>query len=159
QLFHNAGGGRLADVTASAGGPFEKALVGRGLATGDIDNDGDVDVLITANGGPVRLLLNDSTQGHWLTVGVGAPSGNRLGFGARVGVVRQGQPILWRRAGTDGSYLSASDARVHFGLGSSSRIDRVIVEWPDGLHEHWSGIPVDKAVQLIRGTGTTEARK
>ena len=159
QLFHNAGGGRLADVTASAGSPFEKALVGRGLATGDIDNDGDVDVLITANGGPVRLLLNDSTQGHWLTVGVAAPSGNRLGFGARVGVVRQGQPILWRRAGTDGSYLSASDARVHFGLGSSSRIDRVIVEWPDGLHEHWSGIPVDKAVQLIRGTGTTEARK
>jgi hypothetical protein len=74
-------------------------------------------------------------------------------------VERQGQPVLWRRVGTDGSYLSASDARVHFGLGSSSRIDRVIVEWPDGLREHWSGIPVDKAVQLVRGTGTAEARK
>jgi hypothetical protein len=146
-------------VTATAGGAFETPLVGRGLATGDIDNDGDVDVLITANGGTVRLLLNDSTQGHWVSVGVAAPSGNRLGFGARVGIVRQGQPILWRRVGTDGSYLSASDARMHFGLGSSPRIDRVIVEWPDGLREYWSGILSDKAVQLVRGTGTAEARK
>ena len=158
QLFHNAGGGRLVDVTASAGAAFERALVGRGLAAGDIDNDGDVDVLITANGGPARLLLNESSSGHWLTVGLAASSGNHLGFGGRVGLVRQGQPTLWRRIGTDGSYLSASDSRAHFGLGSSPRIDRVIVEWPDGLHEHWTGITADRAVQLRRGTGTAEAK-
>jgi enediyne biosynthesis protein E4 len=158
QLFHNAGGARLVDVTASAGAPFERALVGRGLATGDIDNDGDVDILISSNGGPARLLVNESTSGHWLTVGTAASSGNRLGFGARVGVARQGQPTLWRRIGTDGSYLSASDARAHFGLGSLLTIDRVIVEWPDGLREYWTGITADHAVQLRRGTGTAEAR-
>ncbi len=136
QLFHNAGGGRLVDVTSSSGPAFENALVGRGLATGDVDNDGDVDVLISSNGGPVRLLLNESAQAHWLTVRLDSPAGNRFGFGARVGVVRQKQPTLWRRVGTDGSYLSAADCRPHFGLGSEARIDRVVVEWPDGLREY-----------------------
>jgi enediyne biosynthesis protein E4 len=159
QLFHNAGGGRLVDVTDSAGPVFERALVGRGLAAGDLDNDGDVDILITANGGPARLLLNESTTGHWLTVSLAAQSGNRRGFGGRVGIVREGQPTLWRRAGTDGSYLSAGDSRVHFGLGASARIDRVIVEWPDGLREYWTGIPADQAVQLRRETGRAEPRQ
>jgi hypothetical protein len=88
-----------------------------------------------------------------------APSGNRLGFGARVGIERQGQPTLWRRVGTDGSYLSASDARVYFGLGPSTRIDRVIVEWPDSVREYWTGIASDRTVMLRRGTGKVEARE
>jgi enediyne biosynthesis protein E4 len=159
QLFHNAGGGRLEDVTAPAGAAFEKALVGRGLATGDIDNDGDVDVLITANGGPARLLLNEAVSGHWLSLRLAASSGNRLGFGARVGIVRQGQPTLWRRVGTDGSYLSASDARTYFGLGPSTQIDRVIVEWADEGREYWTGIAGDQAVVLRRGTGKVEERQ
>jgi enediyne biosynthesis protein E4 len=159
QLFHNAGTGRLVDVTANAGSPFETALVGRGLATGDIDNDGDVDVVITANGGPARVLLNESAPAHWLSVSLAAASGNRFGFGARVGTVRQGRPTLWRRVGTDGSYLSASDPVVHFGLGSSPHIDRVVVEWPDGLHEYWPRVEADRRVTLRRGTGTAEARR
>ena len=159
QLFHNAGTGRLVDVTATAGSPFETALVGRGLATGDIDNDGDVDVVITANGGPARVLLNESTPAHWLSVGLAAASGNRFGFGARVGTVREGQPTQWRRVGTDGSYLSASDPVVHFGLGSSPHIDRVVVEWPDGVREYWPRVEADRRVTLRRGTGTVEARR
>jgi hypothetical protein len=154
QLFRNAGGARLTDVTASAGTVFEKALVGRGLATGDVDNDGDVDVLITSNGGPARVLLNEAAAGHWLKVRLASPSGNRLGFGARIGVVRDGQPALWRRVGTDGSYLSASDSRVHVGLGAASRITRLIVEWPDGSREHWPGSAADQEITLRRGTGT-----
>lgn len=157
QLFRNTGGARLTDVTASAGTVFEKTLVGRGLATGDIDNDGDVDVLITANGGPARVLLNDAAAGHWLKVRLASPSGNRLGFGARIGVVRDGQPALWRRVGTDASYLSASDSRVHVGLGPASRVTRLVVEWPDGGREHWSGIAADQEVTLRRGTGTAGA--
>ncbi|MEP6917010.1 MAG: VCBS repeat-containing protein, partial [Acidobacteriota bacterium] len=109
QLFHNAGGGRLVDVTAAAGAAFGPSMVGRGLATGDIDNDGDVDVVMTTNGGPVRLLVNDSPPAHWLTVRLTSEAGNRFGFGARVGIARQAQPTMWRRVGTDGSYLSASD--------------------------------------------------
>ncbi|MEN3337378.1 MAG: enediyne biosynthesis protein [Acidobacteriota bacterium] len=159
QLFHNAGGGHLVDVTDASGPAFAPALVGRGLATGDLDNDGDVDVVITANNGPARVLLNQSTTGHWTSVQLRAPARNRFGFGARIGVVRQGQPTLWRRVGTDGSYLSASDSRAFFGLGSQPRIDRIVVEWPDGVHEQWSGMAADRELTLKRGSGATESRR
>jgi enediyne biosynthesis protein E4 len=158
QLFHNAGGGRLVDVTASAGAAFETALVGRGLATGDLDNDGDVDVVISSNGGPARVLLNDAPPSHWLSVSLAAPTGNRLAFGARVGVVREGHSVLWQRVGTDGSYLSARDSRAFFGLGASPQMDRVIVEWPDGAREHWTGIAADRIAVLRRGTGTADLK-
>lgn len=157
QLFHNEGLGRLRDVTAEAGAAFERADVGRGLAIGDIDNDGDVDVLITTNGGRARLLLNDTAPAaHWLTVRATAPTGNRWGFGGRIGLFRNGRAPMWRRIGTDGSYLSASDPRAHFGLGDSVRIDRVVVEWPDGLREQWSNVMADREVALRRGSGTPE---
>lgn len=153
QLFRNTGQGRLADVTDQGGPAFAGTSVGRGLATGDVDNDGDEDVVVTNNGGPARLLVNQAEAGHWITVSVAAESGNRLGFGVRVGVFRAGSATLWRRIGTDGSYLSASDPRAHFGLGASSAIDRVVAEWPDGLHEQWSQIAIDRPLVLRRGTG------
>jgi enediyne biosynthesis protein E4 len=158
-LFHNDGGGRLSDVSASAGAPFEQSVVGRGLAVGDIDNDGDLDVVISSNGGPVQLLLNDAPPAHWLNVSLAAESGNRLGFGARVGLFRSGRPTLWRRVGSDGSYLSASDSRAYFGLGPSTGIDRVLVEWPDAGREYWTGIRADSVVTLHRGTGKAEDRR
>ena len=100
--------------------------VGRGAAFGDIDNDGDVDIVVTNNNGPVRLLLNqagdDAITGCRSASSSGPATGSAIG--AWVGVERAGQPTLWRRVRTDGSYLSASDVRVHFGLGSSSAVDR-----------------------------------
>jgi hypothetical protein len=156
QLFHNEGKGHLVDVTGSSGAAFDKALVGRGLAIGDLDNDGDIDVVISANNGPARILLNESSAGHWVGVRLTADAGNRFGFGARIGIVRQGQPTLWKRVGTDGSYLSASDSRALFGLGTLPRIDRIITEWPDGAKEFWTGIQADREVALRRGSGTAE---
>ena len=159
QLLRNDGKGRLSDVTAGAGPAFELLEVSRGLATGDIDNDGDVDAVVTNNGGPVRLLLNDSTGAPWLTVRLVSATGNRWGFGARVGVVRKGLPTMWRRIGSDGSYLSAGDARAHFGLGSSPEVERVLVEWPDGVREAWRDVPPDRQLILERGTGTPEGNR
>ena len=154
QLFHNTGAGRFVDASKAGGPAFDRAEVGRGAAFGDIDNDGDIDVVATNNNGPVRLLLNQARrQHHWLQVRLQQAQGNRFGFGARIGVERAGRPTAWRRVRTDGSYLSASDARVHVGLGTSSEVAAVVVEWPDGVRERWTDNRVDRVVTLQRGTG------
>jgi hypothetical protein len=158
QLFRNAGG-RFEDASAIAGTAFARAEIGRGAAFGDVDNDGDADIVVTNNNGPVRLLLNQTSGGaaHWLQVRLEQPGGNRFAFGARVGVERQGQPTIWRRVRTDGSYLSASDTRIHVGLGSSGAIAAVVVEWPDGVRERWSDVKADRVVNLKRG-GSARAK-
>jgi hypothetical protein len=157
QLFHNTGAGRFEETSAAGGPAFARAEISRGAAFGDIDNDGNVDVVVTNNNGPVRLLLNNARQvgarNHWLQVRVAQDTGNRFGFGAWIGVERVGRPTLWRRVRTDGSYLSASDVRAHFGLGSSPAVDAIVVQWPDGPRERWTGITGDKFVTLRRGTG------
>jgi enediyne biosynthesis protein E4 len=158
-LFHHTGAGRFEDVSAAAGPAFARAEIGRGAAFGDIDNDGRIDIVVTNNNGPVRLLMNQAGgSNHWLTARVTQPGGNRLAYGARVGVERTGTPTLWRRVRADGSYLSASDVRVHFGLGSSAAIDAVVVQWPDGGRERWTGISADKIVTLRRGTGKVSSQ-
>jgi enediyne biosynthesis protein E4 len=168
-LFHNENGGLFRDVSAEAGDEFSRLDVARGLATGDIDNDGDVDVVIANNNAPVRLLLNQTIPGpgraasaanHWIELALSAPSGNRFAVGARIGVVRDEQPTLWRRVRTDGSYLSAADDRVHLGLGKSDRVSAIEVEWPDGVHESFTDMAIDRIVSLKRATGhqTTTTR-
>jgi hypothetical protein len=154
QLFRNTGARRFEETSAAGGGAFSRAEIGRGAAFGDIDNDGDVDAVVTNNNGPVRLLLNQAgTRNHWLEVRVTQPSANRFGFGAWIGIERAGRPTLWRRVRTDGSYLSASDVRVHFGLGSSPAIDAVVVQWPDGPRERWTSIAAGRLLTLGRGSG------
>ena len=154
QLFRNTGRARFEETTALAGPAFERAEIGRGAAFGDVDNDGDTDVLVTNNGGPARLLLNNGgNRQHWLQVRLEVASGNRAGIGASVSLERPGAPALWRRVRTDGSYLSASDVRVHFGLGEGARVERIVVQWPDGSREAWTGVGVDRVVTLRRGTG------
>jgi hypothetical protein len=156
QLFHNLEGRRFEDASALGGPAFARAEISRGAAFGDIDNDGDVDILVSTNGGPVRLLLNQSSAAnHWLEIRLDQRPGNRFGIGALIDIERAGQPPLRRRVRTDGSYLSASDVRVHFGLGSSAAIDAVTVQWPEGGRERWTGVTADKAVTLRRGTGKT----
>ena len=157
-LFHNGGTRRLANVSGEAGPALALDLVGRGAAFGDVDNDGDVDIVVTNNNGPVRLLLNGAARGaHWAQLRLRQDGGNRDGLGAWIGVERRTQPTLWRRVRTDGSYLSAGDVRVHFGLGSSASATGVVVRWPDGTRERWARLELDRETTLRRGTGKTEA--
>jgi hypothetical protein len=159
QLFHNEGR-TFRDVTAEAGAVFGLSGVGRGAALGDIDNDGDVDIVVTNANGPSRLLLNRvGSRNHWLQALVHGVKSNRDGYGARVVLYRKGHPPLWRRAGTDGSYLSANDPRVHFGLGSDADIkeappQEILVVWPNGHREKWKVTKPDQLMQLIEGSGT-----
>jgi hypothetical protein len=155
QLFHNTGTGRFEETSAAGGPAFARAEIGRGAAFGDIDNDGTVDIVVTNNNGPVRLLLNQaSARNHWLAVRVDQQPGNRFGFGAWIGLERTGRPTLWRRVRTDGSYLSASDVRVHFGLGASPSVSAIVVQWPDGVRERWTEIQSDRLLTFVRGSGT-----
>ncbi len=147
-LFHNAGGGRFEEVSGKAGKVFALSEVGRGAAFGDVDNDGDVDVLIGNNNGPTRLLINQIGSGsHWIGLRlVGA--GGRDMLGARVEIVQTGTPTRWRRARSDGSYASANDPRVIVGLGESATPPDVRVTWPDGKIDTWTKLPVDQYTML-----------
>jgi hypothetical protein len=151
-LLHNEGA-RFRDTSAEAGSPFTLSEVGRGVAFGDIDNNGTVDIVVANNNGPVRLLLNDSLPAaHWLEVRLQGVKSNRDGIGTRLTVRRAGQPLLRRRVHTDGSYLSSSDVRVHFGLGDARKAD-VFAEWPSGLQEEWDNVTIDSQLVLREGSG------
>ena len=154
QLIRNDGAGAFVDITPTAGPAMALQEVSRGAAFGDIDNDGDIDIAVANNSGPARLLLNEAATGnHWLTVRLQGSRGNRDGIGARVAILRDGTPTLWRRAHTDGSYLSANDPRVHFGLGKEAGLDGVLVNWPDGSSEIWRNVGTDRFVTLTEGSG------
>jgi hypothetical protein len=155
QLFRNLGTGRFEEVTARAGAVFELSEVSRGAAFGDVDNDGDVDVLVTNNNGPARLLINHVGQrNRWVGLRLVGGPGPRDMLGARVGVFRDEGPPLWRRARADGSYASANDPRVLVGLGNATTVRRVRVIWPSGRVEAWTDIAVGRWITLKEGNGT-----
>jgi hypothetical protein len=161
QLFRNAGHGRFEDVTANAGAVFHLSEVGRGAAFGDIDNDGDTDVVVNNNNGTARLLINNvGNRNHWIglrlvrSVGLQADqSPAKAGhyvLGARVEVVRKGAPPLWRRARVDGSYGSANDPRVLVGLGDSMEAPTVRVHWADGRTTELTNVAIDRYTTVTK---------
>ena len=153
QLFRNLGDGSFEDVTEHAGKALALSEVSRGAAFGDVDNDGDTDVVIVNNSGPARLLLNQMGQDRrWL--GLRLVGRKRDMLGARAGVVRPGG-TLWRRVGSTASYASSSDPRLLFGLGDETGITKIVVHWPDGRSEQWGpeAVRIDAYTTLRKGSG------
>jgi enediyne biosynthesis protein E4 len=154
QAFRNLGNGRFEDVTNRAGASFTRAEVSRGAAFGDVDNDGDTDIVVGNASGPLRLLLNGIGQRrHWIGLRLVDKDGRRDMLGARVAVTRSDGVTIWRRARSDGSYASANDPRVLAGLGDSSGQVTARVIWPDGRTETFSGLAIDRYVTLRESSG------
>lgn len=153
QLFRNLGEARFEEVTAQAGAVFELSEVSRGAAAGDIDNDGDVDILVVNNNGPVRLLINESRKPrHWLGLRL-LDRRDRDACGARARVKRSDGRLLWRRVHTDGSYASAKDPRVLVSLGAEAALEEVRVYWPSGRVESWTDLALERYATLREGEG------
>jgi enediyne biosynthesis protein E4 len=143
QLFRNQDGRKFADVSADAGAAFSTLQVGRGAATGDLDNDGDSDLVIFGNNGPLTVHRNDAGhRRHWLGVRVLDGRFRRDALQARVTLA--GRRTQVRRVQADGSYLAASDPRVVFGLGETASPQTVRVRWDDGRSEAFRGLVVDR---------------
>jgi len=152
QLLRNVGG-RFEDVSSKAGRVFDLVEAGRGAAFGDVDNDGDTDVLVGNGAGPTRLLINEiGNRQHWLGLRLVSADARRDQVGARVEIRRATGPVLVRHARTDGSYASANDPRVLVGLGTATGAPRVRVLWPDGKSEEWTSVPADHYTTLTEGT-------
>jgi hypothetical protein len=152
-LFRNATGRRFTEIGRSAGPGFALQKVGRGLATGDIDNDGDLDLLVTNNGQTADLLRNEgASRINALLVRLVGTGMNREAIGARVrvttGSVTQRRDVL---AGS--SYLSQNDLRVHFGLGAATAADALEVRWPSGKTETLRGVSAGQIVTIEEGKG------
>ena len=126
-------GKKFVDVSAVSSDIFHDAWVGRGMAIGDINNDGRIDAVVSTNGGSAHVLLNRTeTNNHWLTLRLIGHKSNRDAIGAQVKVVTK-SGSQWGTVTTSSGYLSSSDPRLHFGLGSDSTIDRIEIRWPSGI--------------------------
>jgi enediyne biosynthesis protein E4 len=154
-LLKNMGKGKeFVDITASAGPVFQIPEVSRSAVFGDVNNDGGVDILVTNNNGPARLLLNTlPDRGHWLAVHLEGTKTNRSGYGSVVEVVRKDGTSVKRWVRGDSSYLAANDARAHFGLGKDTEVGRIQVHWLAGECESWKQSSVDTILNLKEGTG------
>lgn len=154
QLFRNTGNGRFIELVEQAGAALQLPEVSRGAAFGDVDNDGDTDVLVTNNNGPARLLLNQlGNRNHWLGLRLVSKNGRDL-LGTQLDIVIGKNQVLRRRVRTDGSYLSAHDPRVLVGLGDATRVETVRVRWPDGAVGELKSPMVDRYVTLKEGSLT-----
>jgi hypothetical protein len=146
-LLAGNNGQKFVDVSSQSGDIFQKAWVGRGLALGDIDNDGRLDAVVTGNDGALYVLHNATpTQNHWLTLLLIGHQSNRDAIGAEVKIITA-KGIQMATVTTSGSYLSSSDKRVHFGLGSE-KTATVEIRWPSGIHQTIKSVSPDQILRV-----------
>jgi hypothetical protein len=150
-LFHNMRGRQLVDLVPQMGGEVAAPILGRGSAVGDFDNDGKIDFLAVDYEGAPCLFHNVSqTPNHWITLDLRGFGSNRFAYGAQV-TAQSGSEHWVGQVSPASSYLSSSDARVHFGLGKTTALEALTVRWPDGHRETYRNLPVDRILHLKEG--------
>jgi len=152
-MFHNLGKGRFEKTSDLLGPDFNLPVAGRGLATADFDNDGDIDIAVNVRGDYPELLRNDGgNANHWLEVQLIGTKSNRDGIGAELKLTSQGfQEVRQSEGGA--SYMSASDPRIHFGLGKRAKVESLVITWPSGQVDRLSNVSVDQIIAIKEGIG------
>jgi hypothetical protein len=152
-MYRNLGEGHFAKVSESLGPDFMRPIVGRGLATADFDNDGDIDIASNNRGDYPELLRNDGgNANHWLEVLLIGTRSNRDGIGSVLKLTSEGFVHVEQSKGGM-SYMSASDPRIHFGLGRRSKIESLEITWPSGQVDRLTNVPADQIIAIKEGTG------
>jgi hypothetical protein len=156
-VFRNIGNGQFEDVSAFAGADFIRPAPHRGLAFGDLDNDGRMDLVVTALGAPVSVFRNTTQTGnHWILLKLIGTKSNRMGIGARIRITTDDGRMLYNEASTSTGYAASSDPRVHFGLGSCRLIKEIEIRWPSATRQLMHDVTVDRILEVIEPRGGTE---
>jgi enediyne biosynthesis protein E4 len=149
-VFKNLGNGTFADVTAEAGAGMQARAAHRGCAFGDLNNDGRVDVVVSAIGSPAEVLYNTSTdKNHWILIQAAGVKSNRDGIGTQIKVTGESGLVQYNHVTTAGSYASSSDKRVHFGLGADASIREIELRWPSGIVQTLHNVKADQVLKIV----------
>jgi len=153
-LFRNLGGHRFEELTSKAGPALGRKIVARGAAYADVDNDGDLDLVITTNRGPAKLLRNDGgNRHHMLRVKLVGSTSNRDAIGAKVRLTLDGGARPWSMVKTGSSYCSQSELPLTFGLGSATSVKAIEVVWPNGRVENIPATGANQTITIQEGKG------
>jgi len=149
-VFRNLGKGKFQDVSAAAGPDFQKEAAHRGVAFGDLDNDGRIDMVVSVLNGPAELFHNVSETGnHWILLKLVGTKSNRMGLGAQIKLTAGDGSVQWNEATTAVGYASSSDPRVHFGLGKNKTIKEIEIRWPSGIKQVLRDQDVDRILEVV----------
>jgi hypothetical protein len=155
-LLRNEQGTKFVDVSAESGGVFQQKWASRGMAVGDIDHDGKLDVVVTSNDGPAWVLRNETpSHNHWITLKLVGVKSNRDGIGAQV-KVSTAAGAQYATATTAGSYESSGDKRVHFGLGPAASVAKIEIRWPSGIVQTLSDVKADQILAVTEIVPSTK---
>jgi enediyne biosynthesis protein E4 len=156
-LMRNLGKGVFSDVSKDAGPAFQEAWVSRGLAIGDLDNDGRLDAVVSTNGGPAHILHNETVNSnHWLSLFLVGHKSNRDGIGAEIKITTA-HGSQYETVSTAGSYLSSGDKRAHFGLGSDIMATKVEIHWPSGIVQTLTNVRANQILRVDEAATSTPA--
>jgi hypothetical protein len=152
-MYRNTGKGHFVKTSDLLGADFTRPIAGRGLASADFDNDGDMDFAVSVRGDFPEILRNDGgNTNHWLEVLLIGTKSNRDGTGSALKLTSEGF-VQFKQAQGGASYMSASDPRIHFGLGKRTKIDSLTITWPSGQVDTLTNLPLDKIIAVKEGAG------